>query len=81
MLLSELKAVLKSELNEGAIAGSDERIRDDHPDNEAFYNAMKIAIDEIIQKTEGAPLFTGLDEQCDDDDFSVYAYFVFVEME
>jgi len=80
IMLGELKSLLRDEVIAGAVAGSDPRTFDEHEDYKQMYDAMLLAIEEITQKIDG-PLFTEIEEQEEDPDFSVYAYFVFVELE
>lgn len=88
MTLAELKAELVSELNEGALMGSN--VGDDAwsegPDGEAWYEAALLAVSEITATAgtgDETPLFNNLEEETEDDDGceSVYAFFVFVEDE
>lgn len=83
MTLDELKVQLKSELNQGAIAGSDELSGQlgDGPDSCEKAGAAAVAAVEALAQTEpGTPLFKDLEPVDEDDDSHlVYAYFVFVE--
>lgn len=77
MSLAELKKALMSELNEGAVAGSDAP----HDYDEQWYAAAREAVQAIEAKTPAAAenLFPLLIPQGDDDDDvpTVYAFFVF----
>jgi hypothetical protein len=82
--ITQLRAALHSELNEGAVAGSDRRTLDDSgPDGDAWYKAAHAAIDRDVRlkhpRTTLRP-FRDLEAQLDDDDYSVYAFFVFVDL-
>lgn len=80
--ITQLRAALHSELNEGAIAGSDRRTRDDAEDFDNWLKAAHAAIDRDVRlkhpRTTMRP-FRHLEAQLDDD-YSVYAFFVFVDM-
>lgn len=83
MTLGEVKQALHSELNEGALMGSD--VGDDAwssgPDGEAWYKAAGEAVDAITATAgegDDIRLFNDL-EGVDDGAESVYAFFVFVE--
>ncbi len=78
--LAEIKSALRSELNEGAIGGSDERTRDDSGDiGDAWLYRAHAAINRIKPSKNGKRVFFD-DVPIDDDaDYSVYAYFVFCE--
>ena len=76
MSLAELKKALMSELNEGAVAGSD------YPGDydEQWYAAARAAVQAIEAKTAAGAenLFPLLEPQGDDEDApTVYAFFVF----
>lgn len=83
--LGELKANLLSELNQGAVMGSDAPAEDDTE----WYNAARRAVEKIEAAGQTAlnpddtRLFLDLEETSEDDDGSesVYAYFVFEEGE
>lgn len=81
--MSELKALLHNELNEGAVAGSDDRTRDDSGViGEAWYKAAHKAVDAIRHAKKGCrKLFTELEKDADENEYcdSVYAYFVFAD--
>lgn len=81
MTLKEIKSALRSELNQGAIGGNDPRTRDDSGDvGDVWYKRAHAAINAIKPANKGQRrFFTHLEEQDEDADFSVYAYFVFVE--
>lgn len=84
MTLRELKAELKSELNNGPVMGADAP----EDDNEAWFAAAKEAVDEITANIQDentnsgdTPLFLDLEPETEDDECceSVYAFFVFTE--
>ena len=81
--ITQLRAALHSELSQGAIAGSDRRTRDDAEDFDSWLKAAHAAIDRDVRlkhpRTTLRP-FRDLDVQLDDDDHSVYAFFVFVDL-
>lgn len=88
MTLGAVKAALRSELNEGALMGSN--VGDDAwsegPDGTAWYLAAAEAVDAITASDGGGgdtELFLDLEEQDEEDDCceSVYAFFVFTEVE
>lgn len=77
--ITQLRAALHSELSQGAIAGSDRRTRDDSEDFDNWLKAAHAAIDRDVRlkhpRTTMRP-FRDLETQLDDD-YSVYAFFVF----
>lgn len=76
MSLSDIKQALHSELNCGAIAGSDMRTRDNSGEiGDVWYYRAHAAINAI--KASSRRPFKGLEDQEEDSDYSVYAYFVF----
>lgn len=85
MTLGELKAELRSELNNGPVLGSEAPDEDD----QVWFDAARLAVDEVTATSpvEGSaddtPLFTDLepDNEEDDGQESVYAFFVFVKEE
>ena len=79
MTLKEIKESLHSELNQGAIAGSDERTRDDSgKEGDIWFRKAHAAINRIKPATKGQrTFFRDLEEQSDDDMDIVYAFFVF----
>lgn len=79
MSMQDIKRALHFEVNSGAISGSDDRTRDDSGDvGDAWYKRAHAAINKIRPSVKGKrKFFEDLDEACEDDDFSVYAYFVF----
>lgn len=80
--ITQLRAALHSELNEGAIAGSDRRTRDDAEEFDDWLKAAHAAIDRDVRlnhpRTTLRP-FRDLGAQLDDD-YSVYAFFVFADL-
>lgn len=91
MTLGQLKEALKLELIMGAVGGSDEIAQSLCEFSEVYtiYHAALRAIDELEVKEPSAnpnetPLFNDLEEEVEDEDEfeeSVYAFFVFREME
>jgi hypothetical protein len=77
---AELRDALKSEISQGAWAGSDERTSDNHPESDAFDTAARQAVDDLVILKE--PLFMDL-EMVDDEDCTpdVYAFFVFRDVD
>lgn len=84
MKLGELKSVLHSELNEGAVAGNNPLTMDGSgEDGDKWYKKAHAAVNRItLVNPKKRKLFTELDVQTEDDYCdSVYAYFVFIESE
>lgn len=85
MSLKAIKDALHSELNEGAVAGSDERTRDDSgEEGDKWYAAAHAAVNRIKPEKKGQRQFFMDLEEPDDHalyDDSVYAFFVFVEQD
>lgn len=82
MHLSEVKAALHSELNQGAVAGSDERTQDDSGDvGDKWYKKAHAAVNRLKPAVKGKRrMFEGLEPAHDNDgEATVYAFFVFVE--
>lgn len=83
MTLKAIKEELHFELNQGAVAGNDERTRDDSgEEGDKWFKAAHAAVNRISPQKKGQRrFFTDLEESEDDDDCgeSVYAFFVFVE--
>ena len=74
----QLLAALKSEVNEGAFGGSQPE-----PDDET-HDELLAAVEAIEFKdgtTDDTLVFPDLPEQNDDNDYSIYTYFVFVGVE
>lgn len=83
MSLQDIKDNLKSEVSQGAIAGNlPENLTDSGYDlNDTGYTAFEQAIADIVPNNpDQTEFFLDLEEQDEDADFSVYAYFVFVEI-
>ena len=78
--LSEIKSALHSEINQGAIGGNDDRVRDDSGDvGDAWFYRAHAAINRIQPSIKGKrKFFTDID--CDGSSDCVYAYFVFREV-
>jgi hypothetical protein len=75
MTLKEIKQSLLDELNIGYIGGSfDYELRE----NEAFHARIKAAINRIRAQSRQRKFFMDL-EETDDDDYTVYAFFVFLD--
>ncbi len=78
--LAEIKAAIHSELNQGAIGGSDERTRDDSGDiGDAWLYRAHAAVNRIKPREKGKRVFfddVPIDDECEE---CVYAYFVFCE--
>lgn len=75
MTLKEIKQSLLDELNIGYIGGSfDYELRE----NEAFHARIKAAINRIKSQRRQRKFFMDL-EETDDDDHTVYAFFVFLD--
>lgn len=77
MTLDQIKNAIESELNQGAIAGSwnYEIIESDR-----FYEMAKNAVEAITPVNESQKTFFNDMEDTDDQDISIFAYFVFVPM-
>lgn len=82
MSLRDIKSALRSELNQGAIGGSDERTRDDSGEiGDAWFYRAHAAVNRIKPSKKGQRLFFADVEPPNDDELEecVYAYFVFCE--
>jgi len=89
MKMKALKDAIRSELRQGAVAGSNEianALSTDMVQDEKFADKVTKAAYAAINKMKPAvkgtrTLFKDLEESTDDDDMceSVYAYFVFVQ--
>lgn len=82
--ITQLRAALHSELNEGAVMGSDRRTRDDSGEvGDRWYKAAHAAIYRDVRlshpRTTLRP-FRELKPQPEDSDVTVYAYFVFQDL-
>ena len=79
--MKELRRMLHSELNEGAVAGNDDRTRDDSGDiGDAWYKAAHAAIDRDVRLAKRGKPFGHLEPESEDDCCeSVYAFFVFTD--
>ena len=81
MKVSDLRRALHNELNEGAVAGSDERTRDDSGDiGDLWYKRAHAAINRLKTINRARTLFHDLEPYSEDDE-TVYAFFVFVDKE
>ena len=82
MSLRDIKYALRSELNHGAIGGSDERTRDDSGEiGDAWFYRAHAAVNRIKPSKKGQRRFfsdieTPNGDECEE---CVYAYFVFGE--
>lgn len=84
MNLKDIKRALHSEINQGAIAGNDERTRDDSGEvGDTWFYRAHAAVNRIKPTKKGQRLFFTDITPCDEDDCcdSVYAYFVFRDAE
>lgn len=81
--MRDLRRALHAELSQGAVAGSDDRTRDDSGTvGDAWFKAAHAAINRDVKlASAGRRLPFGDLEAADDDDVSVYAYFVFSDRE
>ena len=84
MKLSDIKRELHSELNQGAVAGSDPITQDDSGDEgDKWFKRAHAAVNRITPNVKNQRrFFLDLDKVTDDDDdgdFSVYAFFVFIK--
>lgn len=81
MTLKEIKERLHSELNQGAVMGSEPLTMDDSgADGDKWYKRAHAAVNRIKPTTKGQRrFFTDLEEQDDDCLDSVYAFFVFTD--
>lgn len=81
--MGELRSALHSELAQGAVAGADDRTMDDSGEvGDAWYRAAHAAInrDVRLKSKHGRRPFRDLEDDCDDCE-SVYAFFVFSDIE
>ena len=77
--MKELRQMLHDELNQGAVAGNDDRTRDDSGDvGDAWYKAAHAAVDRDVRVAKRGKPFGHLEPESDDGE-SVYAYFVFAD--
>lgn len=84
MTLEDIKDALHLELNQGAIAGTipDDLTHNGYDLTEEGYSLFKEAIDNITANNpEQKTFFNDLEPEEEDADFSVYAYFVFIDNE
>lgn len=80
--LVEIKSAIRSELNQGAIGGSDERTRDDSGEiGDAWFYRAHAAVNRIKPTKKGQRRFFADVEtpNGDESEDCVYAYFVFCE--
>lgn len=80
MTLKAIKDSIKSELNEGAVMGSDYELIQ----SEQFYKAARAAVNRMRPNVKGQRTFfkdlEPVDNESDDCGDSVYAFFVFREL-
>lgn len=84
MSMKALKNALHSELNQGAVAGSNPLTCDNSGEaGDRWYKQAHAAINRMTPARKGARrLFTDLEESSDDDNYeSVQAFFVFMPIE
>ena len=88
MSLSDIKKALRSELSQGAVCGSNDAARalswdvvEDEKYADKVTKAAYAAVARIKPVKKGQRKFFTNVEQCEDGDSSVYAYFVFREIE
>jgi len=81
--MTELRRALHDELKQGAVMGSDERTRDDSGEvGDAWYKAAHAAVNRDVKLVKGAKRpFGDLEEFSEDAEDSVYAFFVFTDIE
>jgi hypothetical protein len=82
MSLAAIKRDLRSEINMGAIAGSDDRTFEGSADLEPWCDAAILAINKIKSAVKGQRrFFMDLEKPANQDDGeSIYAFFVFTEL-
>lgn len=80
MSFAQIKRDLHSELAQGAVAGNDPATRDDSGEiGDRWYKRAHAAVNRMRPYKKGQrAFFLDLDDSTDDDDVSVYAFFVFV---
>lgn len=81
MMLGEIQTELHNELRDGCFGGSDDRALEDHPKFQEFCDAAEKAIDAMVPNDPKATTFFNDLEPQEEDDESVYAYFVFLDLE
>jgi len=77
MTLRALKDALHAELNEGAVAGSDDRTLDSSDISGIWYKRAHAAVNRIKPATKGQRRFFMHLDEVEDEDYQVYAFFVF----
>jgi len=76
--MKELRQMLHSELNEGAVAGNDDRTREDSGDDgDAWFKAAHAAINRDVRLAKRGKPFGYLEPESEDE--PVYAFFVFTD--
>ena len=90
MTMKEIKSAIRSEISQGAIAGNGEYtmpLSYDFipPEKEALADRLTRAVYAAVNRMSPARkgqrrFFTDLEKETEDSDYSVYAYFVFVEI-
>ena len=91
MTLKEIKALIRNEISQGAIAGNDEdtmllSYSFIPPEKEALADKLTRAAYAAVNRIKPAKkrqrrFFTDLEKDTEENDYSVYAYFVFVREE
>lgn len=82
MSFKELREALHSEINQGAIGGNNPLIYDGSgAEGDKWYKEVHAAINRDIKpaKKFGRRPFPSIGAESDDGEYSVYAYFVFIE--
>lgn len=78
MSLKDIKQSLHSELNQGAVCGSDDRTRDDSGDvGDVWFKRAHAAVNKMTPSIKGKRRFFTDLEHAEDESESVYAYFLF----
>lgn len=82
MSLAEIKQAIRAELNAGAIGGNDERTRDDSGAvGDTWFYRAHAAVSRMRPAVKGTRrFFRDIEHPAEDDDYCVYAYFVFREV-
>jgi len=82
MTLGELRKALHNELNQGAVGGSDTRTRDDNGViGDKWYKAAHAAINRDVRQSGPGRKRPFSDIEDGDDCATVYAYFIFDDVE
>lgn len=81
MSFKELRELLHSEINQGAIGGNDPLTQDNSgPTGDKWFKEAHAAINRDIKSAKkfGRRPFSFIGAESDDCEYSVYAYFVFI---